>query len=418
MSKLTTDQNVLAVAGVRWGVAYAGIKTLQVSDDSSSEPVYDLALMELAAGSAVAGVFTQNAFSAAPVKIARQRLSTIKTLSAQEKIYCLINSGNANAGTGQPGHIAAEESCQSIADAVACDASRVLPFSTGVIGQLLPAKRIADATPIVVDALLDNGWTQAARAIMTTDTVAKVFSRTLNIDGQLITLSGIAKGAGMIRPNMATMLAYVACDATIAQGDLDTLLTEAVSCSFNRITVDGDTSTNDACILAATGQSSICLSPEHKDWRLFQSAVNDLLIDLATAIIRDAEGASKFITIDVEGGQNTAECLQLAYTVAESPLVKTAFFASDANWGRILAAVGRSGLDNLDVDAVDIYLDDFLICEKGCVAESYDEDIAMKIMGQDEIKVLIKLNRGNSFERVWTSDLSLDYVRINADYRS
>ena len=253
---------------------------------------------------------------------------------------------------------------------------------------------------------------------MTTDTVPKGFSRTLIIDDITITLSGICKGAGMIRPDMATMLAYVATDAVIAQTDLDHLLQDAVQCSFNRITVDGDTSTNDACMLAATAVSSVTLSPAHKDWPIFQSALNDLFIDLSTSIIRDAEGATKFITINVNQGRDVEECLQVAYTVAESPLVKTAFFASDANWGRILAAVGRSGLVDLDVELVEIYLDDHLICDQGGTAKSYSEEAAMAIMAQTEITITINLQRGDIHQRVWTSDLSLDYVRINADYRT
>ncbi|MBT5293391.1 MAG: bifunctional glutamate N-acetyltransferase/amino-acid acetyltransferase ArgJ [Cellvibrionales bacterium] len=418
---VTEHPSILPVAGVQWGVSYAGIKASAVDADNtlqSETPKNDLALMALSAGTVLSGVFTRNAFSAAPVKIACQRMLAIANSTHQNPIYLLINSGNANAGTGAAGYAAAEESCQSLAAVAACDAAQVLPFSTGVIGQLLPVKCINIAAPAVWSQLSEDGWSQAASAIMTTDTVPKGFSRTLIIDDITITLSGICKGAGMIRPDMATMLAYVATDAAIAQADLDHLLQNAVQCSFNRITVDGDTSTNDACMLAATGVSSVTLSPSHKDWSVFQSALNDLFIDLSTSIIRDAEGATKFITINVNQGRDVEECLQVAYTVAESPLVKTAFFASDANWGRILAAVGRSGLVDLDVELVEIYLDDHLICDQGGTAKSYSEEAAMAIMAQTDITITINLQRGDIHQRVWTSDLSLDYVRINADYRT
>lgn len=413
--------SILPVAGVQWGVSYAGIKASAVDADSASSnqtSKNDLALMALAAGTVLSGVFTRNAFSAAPVKIARNRMQAIADSSNQNAIYLLINSGNANAGTGAAGYAAAEESCQSLALVAGCDAAQVLPFSTGVIGQLLPVACINSAAPAIWDQLSEDAWSQAASAIMTTDTVPKGVSRTVIIDDTVVTLSGICKGAGMIRPDMATMLAYVATDAAIAQVDLDNLLQDAVQCSFNRITVDGDTSTNDACMLAATAVSPVALSPSHKDWSVFQAALNDLFIELSTSIIRDAEGATKFITINVNQGRDIEECLQVAYTVAESPLVKTAFFASDANWGRILAAVGRSGLVDLDVEAVEIYLDDLLICEQGGTAKSYTENAAMKIMAQTDITITINLQRGDIHQRVWTSDLSLDYVRINADYRT
>lgn len=423
MTKPQPINPVQAVAGVRWGVAYAGIKQSAFAGADTKAPLYDLALMELAENSTVSAVFTRNAFSAAPVKIARERLQTIAQSNSDNKVICLINSGNANAGTGLAGHDAALQSCRAIATALSLAADQVLPFSTGVIGELLPAEKIAQSASTLCDSLDANNWGVAAQAIMTTDTVAKTASRTLTLNGQRVTLSGICKGAGMIRPNMATMLAYIATDADVSQADLDTLLAVAVNQSFNRITVDGDTSTNDACVLAATGQSGVSVSSatdglENQNWASFQLALNDLLAELATAIIRDAEGASKFITIDVVGGGNDEECLSVAYTVAESPLVKTAFFASDANWGRILAAIGRADVSDLDVERVEIYLDELLICEHGGVAVGYQESRAMEIMGQGDISVTIKLNRGDHQQRVWTSDLSLDYVRINADYRS
>ena len=420
MAILTDELSILPVAGVQWGVAYAGIKTSGVVPHAENTETLknDLALMALIPGTVLSGVFTRNAFSAAPVKIARNRMQAIAQSSHQQPSYLLINSGNANAGTGAAGYAAAEQSCDALAAVAGCEASQVLPFSTGVIGQLLPADCINTAAPVLWGQLSGDGWSQAASAIMTTDTVPKGFSRTVNVGGTTITLSGICKGAGMIRPDMATMLAYVATDAAIAQSDLDNLLQDAVQCSFNRITVDGDTSTNDACMLAATGASSVTLSPSHKDWSAFQAALNALFIDLSTAIIRDAEGATKFITINVNQGRDIDECLQVAYTVAESPLVKTAFFASDANWGRILAAVGRSGLADLDVELVEIYLDDHMICELGGTAQSYSEEAAMAVMAQTDISITINLQRGDVNQRVWTSDLSLDYVHINADYRT
>ncbi|HCH20801.1 MAG TPA: bifunctional ornithine acetyltransferase/N-acetylglutamate synthase [Cellvibrionales bacterium] len=404
--------HILPVAGVRWGVAYAGIKS------SAEYPSNDLALMELASGSQCAAVFTQNAFCAAPVTVAKNKLASLAEQKDSSAIYLLINSGNANAGTGDEGYRAAELSCQLVAESNSCDAQRVLPFSTGVIGQSLPVEKIQAVSDALNASLSTDSWSLAAEAIMTTDTVAKGFSRTIDVDGKRITVSGICKGAGMIRPNMATMLAYVATDAELDSEDLQPLLDHAVQCSFNRITVDGDTSTNDACVLAATGQAGVKLDSKHAAWHEFNSVLRLLFVDLATAIIRDAEGASKFITIDVKGGRSSAECLQVAYAVAESPLVKTAFFASDANWGRILAAVGRAGVEHLDVDAIEIYLDDLLICQQGGQASTYDEQQAMKIMGQQDISVTIDLQRGSVDERVWTSDLSLDYVHINADYRS
>lgn len=415
MSDKPASLDIIPVAGVRWGTAYAGIKS-----SASSSAVDDLALMEFAPGSHVAGVFTQNAFSAAPVKLAQGRLRDRLGESLNQSLYLLINSGNANAGTGAAGFAAAEQSCGAIAASIDCNADQVLPFSTGVIGQLLPVELIASATSALWGSMDDSAaaWLRAARAIMTTDTVPKAFSRTVEIDNTVLTLSGICKGAGMIKPNMATMLAYVACDAAIDQNHLAVLLKSAVEQSFNRITVDGDTSTNDACMLGATGFAGVTVSPEHPQWLDFQSALNGLFVDLCTAIIRDAEGATKFITLEVNGGKDSDECLNVAYSVAESPLVKTAFFASDANWGRILAAIGRSGLQDLAVDQIEIYLDNLLICCDGGAAPDYSEPAAMKIMSQSDITVVINLHRGDAQERVWTSDLSLDYVRINADYRT
>ncbi len=405
--------HISPVAGVRWGVAYAGIKS-----SPSDPPKNDLALMELAQGSECVAVFTQNAFCAAPVTIAKNKLAAMTEQENSNAIYLLVNSGNANAGTGNDGHLAAEHSCRSVAQSIGCDVKRVLPFSTGVIGQSLPVAKIDAVSDDLISSLSAGHWKLAAEAMMTTDTVAKGFSRKMEVDGRTITVSGICKGAGMIRPNMATMLAYVATDAGIDQKNLKQLLDHCVKQSFNRITVDGDTSTNDACVLAATDQAGVKLDDRHFAWSEFESLLTLLFIDLATAIIRDAEGASKFITIDVKGGHNSDECLLVAYAVAQSPLVKTAFFASDANWGRILAAVGRAGVEQLNIETIEIFLDHLLICQHGGEASSYDEQQAMSIMSQQDISITIDLQRGAVNERVWTSDLSLDYVHINADYRS
>lgn len=404
---------VASVPGISWSSIAADIK-------QSGAP--DLSLMAIAAGASVAAVFTQNAFSAAPVHIAREHLqarnlSAASTASSAE-LYLLINAGNANAGTGSVGHQAALSCCDQVADATGCDRRQVLPFSTGVIGEPLPVEKFIKVVPSLCSGLEHDGWVSAAEAIMTTDTVPKGATRRIVVDGKTVTLSGICKGAGMIRPNMATMLAFLATDADIAQADLEALISVAVSESFNRITVDGDTSTNDACVLAATAYSNVSLSPSHAAWPEFSALVVDLFVELATAIIRDAEGATKFITIDVVDGLNVEECLQVGYTVAESPLVKTAFFASDANWGRILAAVGRAGVVELEVEKIKIYLDDILICANGGRDSHYREEQGMKVMAKDEINVRIDLNRGAASSRVWTSDLSLDYVHINADYRS
>lgn len=408
------ELEIKPVAGTRWGTAAAGIK----KSAKKKEPRADLALLEIAAGSTLAAVFTRNAFCAAPVLVSREHLDSCASGRSNCAIYCLVNSGNANAGTGAAGMAAARQSCQVVADQLDIKPECILPFSTGVIGELLPVDKIAGSAAALVNGLSGNNWEAAAKSIMTTDTVAKGCSRTVVVDGIDVVVSGIAKGAGMIKPNMATMLAFIATDAALAQADLKRLLDDSVAVSFNRITVDGDTSTNDACALAATGKSGAALNPGHTHWPAFAGAVAEVMQELATAIIRDAEGASKFITLDVIHGASVKECLQVAYTVAESPLVKTAFFASDANWGRILAAVGRSGLENLDVESVKIALDDYLICENGGRVDTYDEARATQIMSRPEITITIDLGRGQFSERVWTSDLSHDYVRINAEYRT
>ncbi len=391
------------VAGIRWGVAAAGIKR---------DGANDLALMEIAPGSHCAAVYTRNAFCAAPVIVARRHGA------AGEVRYLLINSGNANAGTGEEGMRAALASCAYVAEQCGCEASQVLPFSTGVIGEPLPVEKIRQALPQAT-ASLQGDWAPAARAIMTTDTVPKGVSKQITIQGQTITLTGIAKGSGMIHPNMATMLAYVATDAAVAPALLQAALEQAVAGSFNAITVDGDTSTNDACVLVASGHAGVVLqSVEDEGYDLFQAALNELCQALAQAIIRDGEGATKFITIEVCGGRSPAECRRVAETVALSPLVKTAFYASDPNWGRILAAVGRAGVEALDIEAITIHLDEVCIVRGGGRADDYTEEAGQRVMARDEIVVKIDLQRGESAERMWTCDFSYDYVKINAEYRT
>ena len=373
----------------------------------------DLVLIELADTTRTAGVFTLNAFCAAPVTIARRHLA------ASSPRYLLINTGNANAGTGAQGERDAIACCEALARQCGVELEQVLPFSTGVIGELLPVTKIIDALPDAHRALADDQLASAARGIMTTDTRPKLVSRRVLIEGHPVTISGIAKGSGMIKPNMATMLSYVFTDATLSQTTLDRLLREQVSHSFNRITVDGDTSTNDCCLLSATGLSAAPIENEtgqcHADFVL---ALSDVFHELAVEIIKDAEGATKFVTVAVSGGQSSQECLQVGYTVAESPLVKTALFASDPNWGRILAAIGRAGLDSLDINAVEVWLGDTRIVAGGCLDVNYTEEAGQAEMDKSEITISISLSRGDYSERIFTADLSYDYVRINADYRS
>ncbi len=394
---------LVLVSGVRWGVAKAGIKYAGR---------YDVALLEIAEGATTAAVFTRNAFCAAPVHVARKNLATTPPR------YLLINSGNANAGTGEAGMAAAEQSCHAVAGAMACQDAEVLPFSTGVIGVLLPVDKIAASLDQARESLSEDGWSAAARAIMTTDTVPKGISRQVEIDGKTVTVTGIAKGSGMIRPDMATMLAYVATDAGVGADALQALLQQTADASFNSVTVDGDTSTNDACVLVATGRSGVELSFEHPGFAMFASAVLEVCQYLAQAMVRDGEGATKFVTMDVRGGSSVAECREVAYTVAHSPLVKTALFASDPNWGRILAAVGRAGLTDLDVSKIDIFLGDVCIVRAGGCDDAYTEEAGQAEMDKEEITIRVELGRGSAEATVWTTDLSYDYVKINAEYRS
>jgi glutamate N-acetyltransferase/amino-acid N-acetyltransferase len=392
------------VAGIKLGIASAGIK---------KPGRKDIVVFELAPETRVAGIFTRNQFCAAPVVLSRRHLSQ------DAPRYLLINTGNANAGTGERGLADAAACCEALAKEAGISASQVLPFSTGVIGEPLPVAKIVSALPEALADTREDRWAEAASGIMTTDTRPKGASRQLDLDGHRVTISGISKGAGMIRPNMATMLGFIATDARLAPEVLQTLASELGEKSFNRITIDGDTSTNDACMLMASGQyggpeitADSPLLPE------LRAALQDVYLELAHAIVRDGEGATKFVTIDVSGAASQQEALDVAYTVAHSPLVKTALFASDPNWGRILAAVGRAGVENLDLNALEIYLGDVCLVRNGGRADDYSEARGQAVMDQEEITIAIDLKRGNVRETVWTCDFSHDYVTINAEYRT
>jgi glutamate N-acetyltransferase / amino-acid N-acetyltransferase len=396
--------SLLPIAGVRLGIASAGIKR---------PGRRDLTLIELAAGSQVAGVFTQNRFCAAPVTLCRQHLTTgnIRAL--------VINTGNANAGTGEEGLRRARQTCDAVAQLMGCATENVLPFSTGVILEPLPVDKILPALPDALADLAPNHWSEAAHAIMTTDIVAKGASRQISIGGRTVTVTGIAKGSGMIHPNMATMLGFVATDAAIAPALMQQLVKEVADVSFNCVTVDGDTSTNDSFILMASGQAgNAVIDAAGAEYAALKTALSEVAIELAQAMARDGEGATKFMTITVEGGRDRAECKQVAYAIARSPLVKTAFFASDPNLGRILAAVGYAGVADLDVNALQVYLGDVLVAEQGGRAASYTEAQGAAVMREPEITVRVVLNRGSVAATVWTCDFSYDYVKINAEYRT
>lgn len=393
-----------AVPGIRLGTVCAGIK---------KPGRRDLVVVELEEGTGCAAVFTRNAFCAAPVVLAKHHLMQ------QAPRYLLINTGNANAGTGARGWSDALACCQALAESAGVAAERVLPFSTGVIGEPLPVETIVNALPAAYGALSAEGWDDAAHGIMTTDTVAKGLSRQIQVAGQAVTVTGIAKGAGMIRPDMATMLAFVATDAKLSERLLQQCLEAAVQPSFNCITVDGDTSTNDACILMATGRSEAPeIVADDPAYAVLSQAITEVCVGLAQAIVRDGEGATKFITVEVQGGVDEAESRRVAYAIAHSPLVKTAFFASDPNWGRILATVGRAGVADLDVGLVNIFLGGVCIVANGERAPDYREEQGSEVMAGEEITVRVELGRGKGKARVWTCDLSYDYVRINAEYRT
>ena len=403
MDPVTKASEPPPIRGIRLGTAGAAIK--RAGRD-------DLLVIEAAEGSTCAAVFTQNAFCAAPVIVAREHLTG-------QPRWLLVNSGNANAGTGARGLDDARATCRILAELAGGASEQVLPFSTGVIGKYLPVDKIAAALPEALAALAEAGWDQAARAIMTTDTRPKIASRCVDIGGRKIAVTGIAKGAGMIQPNMATMLAFLATDAKVDKASLQDCLGKAVDVSFNCITVDGDTSTNDACVLLATGASGTPeLNRGGAEFPLFAAAVRDVCAELAEAIVRDGEGATKLIRVLVEEARDEAEAHAVAKTIAHSPLVKTAFFASDPNWGRILAAVGRAGCVGLDIDRVSIRLGDVPIVENGGRAPGYTEQAGAAVMAREDILVRVGLGRGEAKQTVLTCDFSYDYVRINAEYRT
>ena len=393
---------LLPVAGVSLGTAEANIKRADRKD---------LLVIKLDEGATVAGVFTTNRFCAAPVIVAREHLAAGKGIRA-----LVVNTGNANAGTGEQGMTAARTTCTALAKLLGCAPEQVLPYSTGVIMEPLPVDKIVAGMPQAVDNLKADNWFNAAEAIMTTDIVAKAVSRQVQINGKTVTVTGMSKGSGMIHPNMATMLGYIATDAAIAHPLLQQMVSEAANRSFNCITVDGDTSTNDALMLIATGKSGVAIDAANR--AALQAVVTEVAIVLAQAIVRDGEGATKFITIKVDGGKDEAECKKVGYAIAHSPLVKTAFFASDPNLGRILAAIGYAGVSDLDVEKLKLYLDDVLVAENGGRAASYQEEDGQRVMQQSDITIRVVLNRGAVDATLWTCDFSYDYVKINASYRS
>lgn len=399
-----------AVPGIELGWAEANIRKANRKD---------LLVIRLAEGSRVAGVFTKNRFCAAPVTLCREHLAQAQ--SGGPGIRALVvNTGNANAGTGDAGLADARRTCEALGKLLNVTPQQVLPFSTGVILEPLPVDRLVAGLPAALGACRPDAWYDAAQAIMTTDTLPKAASRTVTINGQTITLTGISKGAGMIRPNMATMLGFVATDANIAQPVLAELVKYAADRSFNAITIDGDTSTNDSFVVAASGRSALpeITSSASAEYAALRDAVTDLAQTLAQLIVRDGEGATKFITVTVEGGRDVDECRKIAYAIGHSPLVKTAFYASDPNLGRILAAIGYAGVDDLDVGRIDLYLDDVWVARQGGRHPDYQEEDGQRVMKRSEITVRVVLGRGDAHATVWTCDLSHDYVSINADYRS
>ncbi len=392
-----------SVKGVQIGVASAGIK---------KPGKKDLVIFEFNPDAVTAGVFTRNQFCAAPVVLSKKHLS-----EASPRFF-VINTGNANAGTGSRGMADALATCEALARATGVSANEILPFSTGVIGEPLPVEKICQAIPGALDQLGEANWVAAAEGIMTTDTRPKGATRTLDIDGRTVAISGISKGAGMICPNMATMLAYIVTDAGVSQAALQRLLSRCADQSFNRVTVDGDTSTNDSCMLTATGASGVQLEEGTTDFEAFAQAVADVLLELAQAIVKDGEGATKFVEVQVQEADTTDSALKVAYGIAHSPLVKTALFASDPNWGRILAVVGRAGVAALNLDRVNIWLNDVCIVEAGARAASYTEAAGQAAMAPENIVIRIALGIGDVKETVWTTDFSHDYVTINAEYRT
>jgi glutamate N-acetyltransferase/amino-acid N-acetyltransferase len=399
-------EQLLPVKGVFIGIAEAGIKKANRKD---------ILVMRLSGKARVVGVFTLNRFCAAPVTLCKAHLAAGMGIRA-----LVVNTGNANAGTGEDGMERARRTCRELAGLLGCTENQVLPFSTGVIMEPLPVEKLVAGLPSAVADLKEDNWASAAQAIMTTDIVPKAVSKQISIGGKTVTVTGIAKGSGMIHPNMATMLGYVATDAAVEQSALDVMLRHAVNKSFNCITVDGDTSTNDSCILIATGESGAAeiINAGSAEFSALLTAVTEVMMQLAQAIVRDGEGATKFMTIQVNGGSDEAECRKAGYAIAHSPLVKTAFFASDPNLGRILAAIGYAGIDDLDVSKLSLYLGDVLVAENGGRAVSYQEADGQRVMQEAEILVRVELNRGAASTTVWTCDFSYDYVKINAEYRT
>ncbi len=404
LKPLTID-SISPIKGISLGTAKAHIKKPNRKD---------LLLVTIAEGSRVSGVFTQNAFCAAPVLLCKEHLKNESGIRA-----LIINTGCANAGTGEEGISKAKETCQAVSELLSINSRQVLPFSTGVILESLPIDKIKNGLPDTVKNLDPTHWFDAAEAIMTTDIAPKGASRRIKIQDREIFISGVSKGSGMIHPNMATMLSFIATDASINQILLDKLLKEVTQQSFNCITVDGDTSTNDSFILIATGHAGNReIIEEDNDYEILKAAILEVAIELAQAIVRDGEGATKFITIQVESGLDNAECRKVGFAIAHSPLIKTAFFASDPNLGRILAAIGYAGIESLDISKIELYLGDFLVAEKGGRATSYTEHQGQEVMKHSEISMRILLNRGHAKATIWTCDFSYDYVKINADYRS
>lgn len=401
---LPNPSSLTPVAGLRLGHAQAGIR---------KSGRKDVLVIELAEGSSVAGVFTKNRFCAAPVQICREHLLTGKPIRA-----LVINTGNANAGTGEPGYQNAIKTCDQLASLMGLTREQVLPFSTGVILEPLPVDKLVAALPSAIANLDADNWYNAAESIMTTDTQPKATSKQVTIGGKSVTLTGISKGAGMIQPNMATMLGYVATDAKISSALLQELTSQVADVSFNAITIDGDTSTNDSFIVIATGASGVEITKGVEDFDIFRKALVEISQNLAQMIVRDGEGATKFIEIEIAGGKNPQECRQVAKAIAHSPLVKTAFFASDPNLGRILAAIGYAGIEDLDVSGVQLWLDDVWVAKNGGRHPDYREEDGQRVMKKVEIKIRADLGRGQASQTIWTCDLSHEYVSINADYRS
>ncbi len=405
--KLSAPQasSLLPVMGVQLGFAQAHVRKPNRKD---------VLVMTLAENSRVAGVFTLNRFCAAPVILCKEYLAQTKGIRA-----LLVNTGCANAGTGDDGQNRAKQSCEALGGLLGLQANQILPFSTGVILEPLPVDRVIAGMPAAIENLKEDNWLNAAEAIMTTDIVAKGTSRQIQLGGKTVTITGISKGSGMIHPNMATMLGYIATDAAVSQAALEAIIQYTVNKSFNCITVDGDTSTNDSLIMMATNLAGNAeIVEDSVDYALLRDTLTEVAIELACAIVRDGEGATKFMTVTVEGGKDEAECRKVAYAIAHSPLIKTAFFASDPNLGRILAAIGYAGIDDLDVNSMELYLGNVLVAEKGGRASSYKEEQGAAIMKESDILVRVVLNRGKQNVTIWTCDFSYDYVKINADYRS